>query len=154
MIVCPNSRFEVAHSLMSAAKELGVMTGTIVVGTKKIGAWRNFLISDNFPASNGGDITAHVRIETISELRFRTEKLESNSSAHCLDKAYAFDLFEAFFALTDERWISFPLPCRANSARSKGSAILELHKELVGALRSRCAFPARFKIMNEEGIES
>ena len=38
MIVCPDTRFEVAHSLMSAAKDFGVMTGTIVVGTKKIGA--------------------------------------------------------------------------------------------------------------------
>lgn len=36
--VWPDTRFEIAHSFMSAARELGVMTGTIVFGMKEIGA--------------------------------------------------------------------------------------------------------------------
>jgi hypothetical protein len=36
--VWPSTRFEIAHSLMSAAREFGVMTGTVVLGTKESGA--------------------------------------------------------------------------------------------------------------------
>jgi hypothetical protein len=36
--VWPSTRFETAHSLMSSAREFGVMTGTVVFGTKESGA--------------------------------------------------------------------------------------------------------------------
>ena len=36
--VWPSTLFEIAHSLMSAAREFGVMTGTVVFGTKESGA--------------------------------------------------------------------------------------------------------------------